>query len=181
LYQIVVNVSLSAGKVDALGLPSAFIGTTSFINVLKKLHDLGVLERQSSWCGMVETSESGPKELVQYLVDPNETNELKGIICPVAMYDASRHACDIEKSGAPPSSSSGECPLCTYIKGGGCKDAFLPFQECITAAAENVESAHGKPNCMNLFDPVVKCMQETPQKRAYYAAFMEDFSHLFTK
>jgi len=167
------------------------------------------------------------KELVEYnVVSKNGTGEhleLTGIICPEGFYDATTATCswtdradapsdasrtaddqgDQDKGAAPEPSS--ECPLCAFIKGGGCAEAFAPFHACVMEQADAVDrrdarkkaavegaqngDGHGEgkkdgeekptPNCMPLFAPVAECMVADGAKREYYHKFIDDFPHLF--
>jgi hypothetical protein len=209
---VTATVSLSGlGGVDAVGLPAPVIGGAKAVDLISRLHSLGVVgasnttksvgasnETKSnsaaptSWCGMVTNQHGDNKELLEFKNVPHEEGlELSGIICPSGLYEEDLHSCSWEptknkNTPAEPTEPT-ECPLCAFIKGGGCKDAFLPFQACLDAFIEeqkNDQSNTGEeksPDCMALFAPVVECMQSTPAKREYYKGFMEDFSHLFKK
>jgi len=213
---LTVQVSLPGlGGVDAVGLPSPIIGGLPAVHLVQRLQSLGVIgtgtatkalgatsseppnvpasSLPASWCGMVPIGGlSGQKELIEFTRrfesgDPKAGLQLSGIICPSGLYEEQLHTCswdptDKNDIGVAPT----ECPLCAYIKEGGCKEAFLPFQECLEASVVDEENAKNsgddtgkKRDCMPLFKPVVDCMQSTSEKRAYYKSFMGDFSHLF--
>jgi hypothetical protein len=104
----------------------------------------------------------GLKELLQFTRADGSADgiadapplELTGTICPAGLYDAAAVRCtwadradaagaqaadagaegDDDKGAA--SEPSGECPLCAFIKGGGCAEAFAPFQACISQQAD---------------------------------------------
>jgi hypothetical protein len=82
------------------------------------------------------------------------------------------------KSGAEEEGKDSEnedtCPLCRFLKGGGCSLEFEPFNACVKAAAAN----DTKADCMHLFGPMVECMTRDEEKKAYYQAFLDDFDHL---
>mmetsp|Transcript_45551 Transcript_45551/g.102866 ORF Transcript_45551/g.102866 Transcript_45551/m.102866 type:complete len:192 (-) Transcript_45551:188-763(-) len=189
--------------VGALGLPSAVIGPEAAEALAKRLESLGAFARPkraqqetTKWCVMAVNPTKGPnspKELVEIDRSPmapdseNEVLELRGIICPADLYEAKLHSCtwDFGESQSP--ADLDECPLCAFIKGGGCAEEFMPFKACLeaaTAAADKSEDNGGdspKVDCMPLFAPVVACMDSTPEKRAYYKTFKDDFPHLFAK
>jgi hypothetical protein len=136
---------------------------------------------------------------------------LTGMVCPAGLYDAASHSCDWDGGGgggggdddkralAREQEAPRECPLCAYIKGGGCKEAFLPWKACIDATVDWEQAAEAaaalaakegrppppveeSPSCMgSLFDPVLACMVATETNRAYYSSFIADFSYLFPK
>jgi len=143
----------------------------------------------------------------QHQAHPPTPLVLTGLVCPAGLYDPSTHKCAWEGPGSGGGGGGGEgnddkapseCPLCAFIKGGGCREPFLPFQACIEASAEReiaaeraaaARRAAGEPplplpeeeapGCMHLFGPVVACMKATEQNREYYGGFIKDFAHLF--
>jgi hypothetical protein len=212
--QVIVEASMSAGTVKPLGRDVAILGNDAkSLKLADKLIELGVVSSgQNNWCGMVSGFDGVKQsQLLEYQVsDGSGDIRLEGIICPKDNYDKVKHVCSWkpseevsvmvdkkkeEKMNTKPSQkqtkgNSGmgdECPLCKFIKDGGCKDAFEPFQKCVALASEEEElakksgvEAKNKRVCIHLFDPVIECMQSSPEKRDYYAVFIKDFSHLFT-
>ena len=52
----------------------------------------------------------------------------------------------------------GECGFCLFMKGGGCKDSFVAWEECVEAAEKNKEDI--VTNCMEVTSMLKKCMDE---------------------
>ena len=195
-----VDVAVSAGNVTAVGPPvpllvpparggaaAAADPHAAAVALATRLAELGVLG-ESNWARMLEVDPSGERGLVE--VVRQGPLALSGVICASGLYSAETETCAWEPArpseaeaeaeaaaAAADNSAPTECPLCAYIKGGGCKEEFLPFQACIQKAAETDE----EPNCMGLFDAVAKCMVATEANKAYYAGFISDFPHLFGK
>ena len=134
---------------------------------------------------MLELTPGKGKELVE--VEQQTPLALTGVICPSWLYAAETETCAWEPEGAAEGGETAtgtgtgdegapaECPLCAYIKGGGCREEFLPFQACIQKAAETDD----EPDCMRLFGVVADCMIATEANKTYYAGFIADFPHLF--
>lgn len=205
------------GDVESVGLPAPVIGGAAAADLIQRLGSLGVMAPSSSsfssefsWCGMVPTPTGGAggKELLEFKrrlrsseasagSGPPPGLELSGIVCPSGLYEEKTHSCSWDPSSSSDSSSSeggedggalSECPLCAFIKAGGCKEEFLPFQACLEASADEQAEQKAKTgvdgggrDCMHLFGPVVECMQSTAERREYYKSFIEDFAHLFQK
>lgn len=53
-----------------------------------------------------------------------------------------------------------ECGFCLFMKGGGCKDAFIAWENCITIARDTGEDAAEK--CMEVTSALMKCMEAHP-------------------
>ncbi|XP_074580272.1 uncharacterized protein LOC141836663 [Curcuma longa] len=53
-----------------------------------------------------------------------------------------------------------ECGFCLFMKGGGCKDAFIAWENCITIARDTGEDATEK--CMEVTSALMKCMEAKP-------------------
>ncbi|KAG6516172.1 uncharacterized protein LOC121972914 [Zingiber officinale] len=53
-----------------------------------------------------------------------------------------------------------ECGFCLFMKGGGCKDAFIAWEDCITVARDTGEDAAEK--CMEVTSALMKCMEAHP-------------------
>ncbi|KAF8732240.1 hypothetical protein HU200_016217 [Digitaria exilis] len=51
----------------------------------------------------------------------------------------------------------GECGLCLFMKAGGCKDAFMAWQECADAAPK--EGTDMAERCKEVSDNLRKCME----------------------
>lgn len=52
----------------------------------------------------------------------------------------------------------GECGFCLFMKGGGCKDSFIAWEECVEKAEKNKEDI--VTNCMEVTSMLKKCMDE---------------------
>ncbi|XP_010476439.1 PREDICTED: uncharacterized protein LOC104755700 [Camelina sativa] len=52
----------------------------------------------------------------------------------------------------------GECGFCLFMKGGGCKDSFVAWEECVESAEKNKEDIVTK--CMEVTSLLKKCMDE---------------------
>lgn len=240
-----VAVRVSAGPIEPLGLPAAFLADSqAALPLVQRLTSLGVLKNNleddtlASFCAMVpsidprtglelsaqQQSSKPSKELVEFTVAKNDETdmplELSGTICPEGFFDAVTGRCtwsdradaardattaddqgDDDKGAA--SAPSNECPLCAFIKGGGCAEAFAPFHACVMEQADAVDRREARkkaaakggsdnnndsvkeqeeapvPNCIPLFAPVAECMMSDGAKRVYYQKFIEDFPHLF--
>uniref|UniRef100_A0A7N0ZVY8 GCK domain-containing protein n=1 Tax=Kalanchoe fedtschenkoi TaxID=63787 RepID=A0A7N0ZVY8_KALFE len=53
--------------------------------------------------------------------------------------------------------AEGECGFCVFMKGGGCKDAFVAWEECIEAAERGKEDIAEK--CFEATSLLRKCME----------------------
>ncbi|KAF9670528.1 hypothetical protein SADUNF_Sadunf13G0078400 [Salix dunnii] len=51
----------------------------------------------------------------------------------------------------------GECGFCVYMKGGGCKDAFIAWEDCVKEAEDNNEDIVEK--CREVTRSLTKCME----------------------
>uniref|UniRef100_A0A0D9WVM6 GCK domain-containing protein n=1 Tax=Leersia perrieri TaxID=77586 RepID=A0A0D9WVM6_9ORYZ len=51
----------------------------------------------------------------------------------------------------------GECGFCLYMKGGGCRDAFVAWEECVEAAGKE-EGADMVERCFEVTANLKKCM-----------------------
>ncbi|XP_042485646.1 uncharacterized protein LOC122065888 [Macadamia integrifolia] len=54
----------------------------------------------------------------------------------------------------------GECGFCLFMKGGGCKDEFIAWENCIEAAEKNDEDIVEK--CFEVTSLLKKCMEAHP-------------------
>lgn len=52
----------------------------------------------------------------------------------------------------------GECGFCLFMKGGGCKDSFIAWEDCVEEAEKNKEDIVTK--CMEVTSMLKKCMDE---------------------
>jgi mitochondrial intermembrane space import and assembly protein 40 len=50
----------------------------------------------------------------------------------------------------------GECGFCLFMKGGGCKDAFIAWEQCVEAAEKSGENIVDK--CFEVTSQLKKCM-----------------------
>jgi mitochondrial intermembrane space import and assembly protein 40 len=50
----------------------------------------------------------------------------------------------------------GECGFCLFMKGGGCKDAFISWEQCVEAAEKSGENVVDK--CFEVTSQLKKCM-----------------------
>lgn len=50
----------------------------------------------------------------------------------------------------------GECGFCLFMKGGGCKDAFISWEQCVEAAENSGENIVDK--CFEVTSQLKKCM-----------------------
>lgn len=51
----------------------------------------------------------------------------------------------------------GECGFCVYMKGGGCKDAFIAWEDCVKEAEDSNEDIVEK--CHEVTRSLTKCME----------------------
>ncbi|GAV72335.1 GCK domain-containing protein, partial [Cephalotus follicularis] len=51
----------------------------------------------------------------------------------------------------------GECGFCLFMKGGGCRDAFIDWEKCIEDAEKNNEDIVDK--CFEVTGALKKCME----------------------
>ncbi|KAJ6379549.1 hypothetical protein OIU76_016233 [Salix suchowensis] len=51
----------------------------------------------------------------------------------------------------------GECGFCVYMKGGGCKDAFIGWEDCVKEAEDSNEDIVEK--CREVTRSLTKCME----------------------
>jgi mitochondrial intermembrane space import and assembly protein 40 len=63
-----------------------------------------------------------------------------------------------------------ECPMCTFMKGGNCKDAFVTWEECVDRVREKDGDLAGE--CGELFMDMHACMMKE-ENRPYYAPMLE--------
>jgi hypothetical protein len=54
----------------------------------------------------------------------------------------------------------GECPFCTYMKGGGCKDEFVEWEKCIEVA--EAEGGDIVERCSKATTALRECMDKYP-------------------
>ncbi|XP_002525694.2 uncharacterized protein LOC8286502 [Ricinus communis] len=62
----------------------------------------------------------------------------------------------------------GECGFCLFMKGGGCKDAFVAWENCIQDAENNNEDIVEK--CFEVTAALKKCMEAHPD---YYEPILQ--------
>uniref|UniRef100_A0A0E0LHB6 GCK domain-containing protein n=1 Tax=Oryza punctata TaxID=4537 RepID=A0A0E0LHB6_ORYPU len=82
-------------------------------------------------------------------------------------------AADVEKEGEEgeeggeeeEEEEEGECGFCLYMKGGGCKEAFVAWEECVEAAGKE-EGSDMVERCFEVTANLKKCMDAHAE---YYA------------
>ncbi|WVZ61943.1 hypothetical protein U9M48_011748 [Paspalum notatum var. saurae] len=80
-------------------------------------------------------------------------------------------ASDAEKVGGKEDEEGeeeGECGFCLYMKAGGCKDAFVAWEECVEAAQK--EGADMVERCYDATSNLKKCMDAHAD---YYAPVLQ--------
>jgi hypothetical protein len=60
------------------------------------------------------------------------------------------------ENGEEEEEEEGECDFCLFMKGGGCRDTFVDWENCVKEAKENKEDIVGK--CSQVIDLFMKCM-----------------------
>ncbi|EOA36622.1 hypothetical protein CARUB_v10011860mg [Capsella rubella] len=63
-----------------------------------------------------------------------------------------------EGGGDAEGEEEGECGFCLFMKGGGCKDSFVAWEECVEEAEKTNEDIVTK--CMEVTSLLKKCMDE---------------------
>ncbi|KAL1202611.1 hypothetical protein V5N11_006586 [Cardamine amara subsp. amara] len=71
---------------------------------------------------------------------------------PVEESDQSKGGGDAEGE------EEGECGFCLFMKGGGCKDSFIAWEDCVEEAEKKGEDIVTK--CMEVTSMLKKCMDE---------------------
>jgi len=82
-----------------------------------------------------------------------------------------------EKGGPGEKEADGEeyeCPMCTFMKGGACKDPFLRWEECVDRARD--EGGNMAEKCGQLFMDMNACMVEHADYYAPILALHEEMS-----
>ncbi|KAJ4839284.1 hypothetical protein Tsubulata_011436 [Turnera subulata] len=69
---------------------------------------------------------------------------------------------DEEEEGEP-----GECGFCVFMKGGGCKDAFVSWEDCVREVESKGENIVEK--CFEVTSALKLCMEAHPK---YYAPIL---------
>ncbi|KAI4368445.1 hypothetical protein MLD38_017002 [Melastoma candidum] len=83
-------------------------------------------------------------------VSPGETEEPAATDAnPTVASGTEAHASESPKEEEEDGEEEGECGFCLFMKGGGCKDAFVDWEKCIEEAEKSGE------------DIVEKCFQAT--------------------
>jgi hypothetical protein len=77
------------------------------------------------------------------------------------------------KAGNGEEEEEGECGFCVYMKGGGCRDAFVDWDNCVKEAQENKEDIVGK--CSQVIDLLKQCMVSHSD---YYAPILVAEKHV---
>lgn len=62
-----------------------------------------------------------------------------------------------ENGGESEEEEEGECGFCLFMKGGGCKDAFIAWENCVEEAEKNKEDIVEK--CFQVTGNLKKCME----------------------
>ncbi|KAL5196627.1 hypothetical protein ABZP36_000139 [Zizania latifolia] len=75
---------------------------------------------------------------------------------------------DVEKEAAEGEEEEGECGFCLFMKGGGCKEAFVAWEECVEAAEK--ESSDMVERCFQVTANLKKCMDAHAD---YYAPVLQ--------
>lgn len=63
-----------------------------------------------------------------------------------------------KEGGNAEGEDEGECGFCLFMKGGGCKDSFIAWEDCVEQAEKNNEDIVTK--CMEVTSMLKKCMDE---------------------
>jgi hypothetical protein len=77
------------------------------------------------------------------------------------------------KAGNGEEEEEGECGFCVYMKGGGCRDTFVDWDNCVKEAQENKEDIVGK--CSQVIDLLKQCMVSHSD---YYAPILVAEKHV---
>ncbi|XP_010242687.1 PREDICTED: uncharacterized protein LOC104586972 [Nelumbo nucifera] len=64
---------------------------------------------------------------------------------------------EVDEGGGDGDEEEGECGFCLFMKGGGCKDAFIAWEKCIEDAEKNKEDIVEK--CFEVTGLLKKCME----------------------
>uniref|UniRef100_A0A0D3GMF8 GCK domain-containing protein n=1 Tax=Oryza barthii TaxID=65489 RepID=A0A0D3GMF8_9ORYZ len=74
--------------------------------------------------------------------------------------DPATAAADVEKEGEgedEEEEEEGECGFCLFMKGGGCKEAFVAWEECVEAAGKE-EGSDMVERCFEVTANLKRCM-----------------------
>ncbi|XP_042509030.1 uncharacterized protein LOC122084665 [Macadamia integrifolia] len=64
---------------------------------------------------------------------------------------------DEDDEGGEEDEEEGECPFCLFMKGGGCRDEFIAWENCIEDAENHKEDIVEK--CFEVTSLLKKCME----------------------
>ncbi|KAI4373855.1 hypothetical protein MLD38_011922 [Melastoma candidum] len=94
-------------------------------------------------------------------VSPGETEEAAAAVPnPTAATGTEVHASESpkqEEEGGEDGEEEGECGFCLFMKGGGCKDAFVDWEKCIEEAEKSGEDIVDK--CFQATSALKTCME----------------------
>ncbi|WJX31019.1 hypothetical protein P8452_19500 [Trifolium repens] len=76
------------------------------------------------------------------------------------------------ENGEEEEEEKGECGICVFMKGGGCRDTFIEWEKCVKEAEENKEDIVGK--CSQVIDLLKQCMVSHSD---YYAPYLVAGKH----
>lgn len=61
------------------------------------------------------------------------------------------------ENGSPGGEKEGECPLCLFMKAGGCKESFIAWEKCIEDSENGKDDREKK--CLKVTAALIECMQ----------------------
>uniref|UniRef100_A0A0E0EEJ8 GCK domain-containing protein n=1 Tax=Oryza meridionalis TaxID=40149 RepID=A0A0E0EEJ8_9ORYZ len=70
---------------------------------------------------------------------------------------AAAEEADVEKEGEEEEEEEGECGFCLFMKGGGCNEAFVAWEDCVEAAGKE-EGSDMVERCFEVTANLKRCM-----------------------
>ncbi|KAK3033684.1 hypothetical protein RJ639_033908 [Escallonia herrerae] len=105
-----------------------------------------------------DQSQSAHKPKTQESTDPQPIDEKEE-----TLEDVSK-----EMNAEEEEEEEGECGFCLFMKGGGCKDGFIEWENCVMEREKNKEDVVGM--CSEVTAAMFKCMEA---HQDYYGPVLE--------
>jgi mitochondrial intermembrane space import and assembly protein 40 len=95
---------------------------------------------------------------------------VKTIDTPDSNKDSERDVAEIRAALEGGEEEEEECAFCKFMKGGGCRDQFIAWEECV---AEAKQTGDFLSKCAEITEALQMCMN-APENKEYYQLFLDD-------
>lgn len=110
---------------------------------------------------------TSPASTPEPAAQPHLVQESTATAPQVPVREEAAQEVEVEKEGEG-EGEEGECGFCLFMKGGGCKDAFVAWEECVEAAEK--EGSDMVERCFQATANLKKCMDAHAD---YYAPVLQ--------